>query len=339
MKRSAIFFIFSVLVIFISSLITGGHTICQAADTIKLTYGSFIGENHYFATADKNALKKIEQETNNRVKFQTFFGGSLISTKESYEKLMAGVADVANVSIVYAPGFDLSKQQRLFWYGCDDVKAVDIYHKVLAEFPDIEKEWSDIMVTALTNMPSFQLITTKPVRRLADLKGMKLKTTPEMIASLNALGAEGISVPVSELYISLQKGIINGAVLPYDVFKTFKLTELCKYTTRLNYFLGPYPTRAMNLNSLNRLPKDIQGPFRNIRQYWSKEVEKGAFDSQDGGIQAAKAAGVEFIEFPPDELKQFYKLLEKDALVAAKKLDDKGLPGTALFQAIRKHLD
>lgn len=339
MKKLAIIFTFSVSVFFVSLLIMGSQTNCQAADTIKLTYGSFIGENHFFATADKNALKKIEQDTNNRVKFQTFFGGSLISTKESYAKLKAGVADIANVSIVYAPGFNLTKDQRLFWYGCDDKQALDIYHKVLAEFPDIEKEWSDLMVTALTNMPSFQLITTKPIRRLADFKGMKLKTTPELIPSLNALGAEGISVPISEIYISLQKGIIDGAVLPYDVFKSFKLTELCKYTTKLNYFLGPYPTRAMNLDVLNRLPKDIQGPFRNIRQFWSREIEKGAFGSKDGGLQAAKDAGVEFIELPPDELQAFYKLIKKNALVAAERLDDKGLPGTALFKAVRKHLD
>ncbi|MFC1533291.1 TRAP transporter substrate-binding protein DctP [Thermodesulfobacteriota bacterium] len=342
MKRQRIsqLFIISISFMLMASVFIGGSAVCGAAEkAITLTYGSFIPETHYFAKADKSALAKLEQETNNRVKFQTFFGGSLISTKESYAKLKAGVADIANVSVVYGPGFDLTKSQRLFWYGCDENKGLEIYDKVRSKIPEIEKEWADIMVMQVLNMPSFHMITTKPVRKLNDLKGMKFKCTPELIAPLNKLGAEGISMPAPEIYIGLQKGIIDGVIMPYDVFRVFKLTELCKYTTRLDYFLGPYPTRAMNLDSLNRLPKDIQASFKGIRKFWSSASQKGSLGSKQGGIDAAKAVGVEFIELPPSELAKFYKLLEIGALEAAKKADAKGLPGSAVFKEIRSHID
>lgn len=310
-----------------------------AEKPIVLKYGSFMAETHYFATADKAALAKIEQETKGKVKFETYFGGSLISTQECYEKLKAGVADIANVSVTYMPGFDLTKLQRIFWYGCDDTRALDIYEKVASELPEFEGEWSDVMITQVLNMPSYHLITTKPVRSLADFKGLNIKCVPELTVPLNKLGAEAINMPATEVYIGLQKGIIDGVIMPYDVFDTFKLTELCKYVTRLDYFLGPYPTRAMNLDSLNSLPKSLQKPFKEIRPFWSREVEKGSFGATQGGVDAAKAAGVEFIELPPAELAQFYKLLETVALESAKELDAKGLPGTAVFEEIRSHID
>ncbi|MBN1850018.1 MAG: TRAP transporter substrate-binding protein DctP [Deltaproteobacteria bacterium] len=308
----------------------------SAASPIVLSYGTLMPEIHFLSQADNNVLAEIERRTNGMVKFKTYFGGSLISGKGALEKLKTGVCDIANVIPDYEPSMLLSKGQRGFWYGCSVENALAIYNVVCSKIPEIETEWADVMVLSLANMPGYQLLTTKrPVRKLEDFRGLRLKCLSNHIGPLKDLGAEGIVMPVSDVYISLQKGIIDGVIMSYDTLKSFHLSELIKYATRIDFFPGPFPNKAMNQDSFDKLPTEIQKVFKGIREFWSFESERISMESMQKGLDAGKMGGVEFIELQPDELYKIYKLCDAVALEDAAKLDAKGLPGTKVFKEIR----
>lgn len=57
------------------------------------------------------------------------------------------------------------------------------------------------------------LYTKKPVRKIEDLKGMKIRVqgNPLFIDAFNAMGANGIAMDTGEIFSALQTGVIDGA--------------------------------------------------------------------------------------------------------------------------------
>ncbi|MBW2126356.1 MAG: hypothetical protein JRH08_11805 [Deltaproteobacteria bacterium] len=58
-------------------------------------------------------------------------------------------------------------------------------------------------------------------------------------AGLKLLGANPIGMPISELSVALQKGVVDGALTPYAALKSHKLIDVVKHITEFNYNGGP----------------------------------------------------------------------------------------------------
>jgi TRAP-type C4-dicarboxylate transport system substrate-binding protein len=191
-------------------------------------------------------------------------------------------------------------------------------------------------VIALSAVTSLRLMSKTPVRSLADLKGMRIKTGRELIAPLKHYGAEGIIIPSVETYETLQKGIINAAFQQAQYYKAARLTEVVKYDINLTSVMGPFPNKAMSLKSWNKLPKEIQKIFEDSGDKWTlfmlDEIEKTDKDIFD----MAKKAGITFIELPPSEIQDFNALTDQEALKTSKELDAKGLPGTKMYEEVKR---
>jgi TRAP-type C4-dicarboxylate transport system substrate-binding protein len=70
----------------------------------------------------------------------------------------------------------------------------------------------------------------KPVTTMADLKGLKVRApTRQTNKFLAALGATPVAMPVPQVSEALSKGVIDGAVVPYEVVPAVKIQELVKY--------------------------------------------------------------------------------------------------------------
>ncbi len=70
----------------------------------------------------------------------------------------------------------------------------------------------------------------KPIKALADLKGLKLRApTRQTNRLLAALGATPVAMPVPQVSEALSKGVIDGALVPYEVVPSVKIQEIVKY--------------------------------------------------------------------------------------------------------------
>ncbi|RQO84199.1 C4-dicarboxylate ABC transporter [Acidovorax sp. FJL06] len=73
-------------------------------------------------------------------------------------------------------------------------------------------------------------LVRKPVTTLADLKGLKLRApTRQTNKLLAALGATPVAMPVPAVGEALAKGVIDGALVPYEVVPSVKIQELVKF--------------------------------------------------------------------------------------------------------------
>lgn len=103
------------------------------------------------------------------------------------------------------------------------------------------------------------ILTTKPINSMADLKDVKLRTgsTKQWIDTLNAFGAIPTSLAQSEVYTGIQQKVVDGADQQVVTVHDMQLYEVCKnYTMTHQYqlMLG----LVLSNDWYNKLPEDLQ---------------------------------------------------------------------------------
>jgi TRAP-type C4-dicarboxylate transport system substrate-binding protein len=313
----------------------------EEPEVITLTYGSLYGSEHTFSKADTEWMDKIVADTDGQVEFDVYWGATLISREESCTELIAGVADVAYIGPGYsAAGYDIDKGILAFSYGVPGYDARRfIFETIWDEFPEYRAEFADMKIMCSSVSSTYQLLTNTPVRTLDDLSGLRIKATGSFIDMINALGGEGISLPMGDVYTALQKNDIQGALVPYSTIQAFSFYEVADYMTILDLTSACRPARAMNLDAYNSLPADIQQIFDDSREYW-EERDDYYRDSEDvDGRELGEQEGMEFIELSAEDLNTVYEALDPIMRDVAAGLDDKGLPGTEIYERIRELVD
>jgi TRAP-type C4-dicarboxylate transport system substrate-binding protein len=309
-----------------------------APEPIKLTYGQTEGPEHTFSQADKLWIDYIQEKTGGRVEIEPYWGATLVSRDENTAELIEGVADLAYLSP--RTGFPIMLGTLGFPYGVPDWETdVKIYNQVFQKFPEIDAEWSALKIMAKSVASNYQLVSTKPVRTINDFKGMIIKATGMYVDAAKALGADSFYVSMGETYTALQKGTIDACFAPYDTLKSFNFFEVAKYVTVLNLQSAVRPSRGMNWDSYNKLPADIQKIFDDSVAYWSTEDNKARERVNQEGVEIAKKNGVEFIELSAGDLTKLYKAMDTVCRTEAGKLDAEGLPGTKIYEEVRKLAD
>jgi len=308
---------------------------------ITLTYGSLYGPTHTFSKADLAWMDKIEADTDGQVTFEVYWDATLISRTESCAELVAGVADLAYIGPGYSPaGYDIDKAVLAFYYGVPSYDARRWLHlKIWDEFREYSGEFADMKIMCTAVSSTYQLLSNTPVRTLADFEGLRVKATGSFIDLINALGGEGINMPMGDVYTALQKNDIQGALVPYSTIQEFSFHEVAKYMTILDLTSGCRPARAMNLDSYNNLPEEFQDIFDDSITFWEEQDDLYRANDDITGKELGEQKGMEFIQLSAEDLDAVYDLLEPIMSGVAAGLDAKGLPGTEIFERIRELID
>ena len=330
----------SLAVVLAISLGVVGCTVEPPLD-ITLTYGSLYGSTHTFSKADIAWMNKVEADTDGQVAFEVYWGATLISRTESCTELVAGVADLAYIGPGYSAfGYDIDKATLAWYYGVPGYDARRWLHlKIWDEFPEYRAEFADMKIMCTAVSSTYQLLSNTPVRTLADFEGLRVKATGSFIDLINALGGEGINMPMGDVYTALQKNDIQGALVPYSTIQEFSFHEVANYMTILDLTSGCRPARAMNLDAYNNLPADFQQIFDDSIPFWQEEDDVWRASDDVTGKELGEQEGMEFIQLSAEDLDAVYDMLEPIMLGVAAGLDDKGLPGTEIFLRIRELID
>jgi TRAP-type C4-dicarboxylate transport system substrate-binding protein len=266
------------LVIIIGLVLPG----CSSpAEAVTLKYADQNAETGWEGTqAAVPWLKQIETATNGAVKFQGFYAQSLFKGTDAWESLKTGQADAAwcfhgywanmtpladAIALPFLPVPSAEKGSEVFW-------------KLYEKYPSIQKQFADNKVVLTWTSNSYFLATRgKQVKTLDDIKGLKIRTTggppTEMI---KALGAVPIAMGMPDVYLNLEKGVIDGALLPWEALYSFKLYEVVKYITHAP-FHAVYFTQAFNTTSWNKLSPDVQKQIMSVSgltgsKFWGKNM-------------------------------------------------------------------
>ncbi|MFC1535039.1 TRAP transporter substrate-binding protein DctP [Thermodesulfobacteriota bacterium] len=318
-------------------VIVSGISVYASEKPIVLRYGSMFPPKHGYSLADTEFLNMIEKKSNGQVKFKTYFANTLTTLREAYRDIQKGSADLAYFSASYSKaGFPIQRRITGFYHGITDPQVrLKIFLEIIKKYPEYAKEFTKIKPIGCAVGLHYALLSTKPLRTIDDMKGLQFKATGTYIAILNALGVVGQNLPMADVYISLQKGLIDGAMAPKETLKSRRLAEVIKSVADSPIITGAYYSRGMNLDVWNKLPSDVQKLFDDNMIYWGELLDIRARERDQEGIDLAKEHGVEFYKFSKADLERFNSVIEKTCIKLAKDLDDKGLPGTAIYKDIR----
>lgn len=305
---------------------------------IELKYATIYPPTHPFSIADQHWIAKVEKETNGKVKIVPYWAGALVSAREGYQDAVSGVADIVYASIAYEKaGFDLARGQGGFYQGVNNQETkLKIFWQLWDKYPELRKEFEGVKVIGLFTAPNGYLMTTKPVKSLADLKGMRIRAPLELIQPLKDLGAETLIMPMTEVYESVNKGIITGLWGSHELYKSMKFADVVKYEVNLPSVIGPIPARIVPLTVWNKLPPDVQKVFDANKEWWSMECVREVEKVDREGLELAKKSGIQFGQLSAADVKKFMDLYDVELAKAAKALDDKKVPGTRFYQDVRR---
>lgn len=107
------------------------------------------------------------------------------------------------------------------------------------------------------SMEGYHLFTKDPLSEAGDLAGRKVRGTPTYFGVINALGAEPVVLPGSEIYSALQTGVVDGAGWPAAGMVSMKHYEVASYRLRPTFGAATQPV-FVNLDAWNRLDAAAQ---------------------------------------------------------------------------------
>lgn len=188
--------------------------------------------------------------------------------------------------------------------------------------------------------------TNTPVRSMEDMKGLKFRIPSRMAGFLlENLGAVPIGMPVTAIPEALSKGVIDGAVIPWEVTTALKVPELVHNHTEFADGYSFYTvtfTLAMNKDKYESLPDDIRAAIdAESGQKLAEFAAQVMWDHDKPGRDIAVKAGNTIIQLSPEQVERFKAASQPviDRWVA--EMDAKGIDGKALIaQAkalIKKH--
>jgi len=319
-------------------LLAGGCGRPPQPGVTELVYASPYSPSHPFSRADQTWMKFVEQRSGGRVRVRPIWSGSLLSSDQSMEELRHGIADIGLVMPIYARGgAHLIRVQSGFYSGARTPQTqVALYHCMTPATGEYVRELHGLEVLAVQGGILPGIVTrTRPVRNLADLKGMRLRAPSELISVLRELGADPVDMPMGDVYSALAKGVLDGVIAPPDTFGSLHFAEVAHYFTALQVPRGAYPARMMSSRRWQTLSPDVQKILIEGIPVWEAAL---AHENQQAGVlglATARGANVTIMPMPAAEQARFDALYLKDAERNAKALNDYGIDGMSVFRAAR----
>lgn len=315
------------------------------AQTITLKVHHFLGPQsiqHTKMLADW--CSNIARDSNNRLACQIFpamqLGGA---PPQLFDQAKDGVADVVWTVAGYSAGrFPRSEIFELPFMmtnaGATSRAAWDYVQK------HAQDEFKDVKLLAIhVHGPGNIFTRTKPITTLEDFKGMRLRAPTRLTnRMLSMLGASPVGMPVPQVPEALSKGVIDGAVIPYEVAPGLRVHELTKFVAEPDRKMEALYTTVflvpMNRAKYESLPADLKAV---IDKNSGREFSAFLGSTQEGNDVPGRATfaatpGYTINPIPGTELERWKKAVQPlyDDFVAD--MNKRGFDGKTLLNSARE---
>ena len=235
------------------------------AQTVTLKFHTFMApQSNVWLNMHVAWMEKVEKESGGRIKFEKFpamqLGGN---PGQLYDQVKDGVVDVVWTLPGYTPGrfprVEVFELPFMMTNAEATSKAYWEYVNTVAK-----DEFKDVHLLAVNvHGPGMFHSREKQIRSMSDLRGMKVRgPTRQTTKLLAALGASPVGMPLPQIPDALSKGVIDAAIIPWEVAPSIKVEELVKSHTEFDAKDGSLYTTtfvmAMNQKKYYSLPPDLK---------------------------------------------------------------------------------
>lgn len=184
----------------------------------------------------------VSQKTGGKYNVKVFGNSALGSEKDTVEQVKIGALDMVRVSTAAFHGIIPETMVPSFPFIFRDInhfrKAMSgpAGDKILAAF-----EKQGFIGLALWESGARSVYAKKPVRNLADMKGLKIRVQQSdlWVSLVQAMGANPTPIPMAEVYTALKTGLVDAAENNYPSYETAKHFEAAPIYSETQHVMSP----------------------------------------------------------------------------------------------------
>jgi TRAP-type C4-dicarboxylate transport system substrate-binding protein len=278
-----------------------------------------------------NFVELVEKMSNGEMKLQLLPVAAIFPVNQGLEAIGSGVTEMALLTGGYfsgkmgpiatmesgLPGAEHTPLERYnFFYKWGFLKLVrEAYAKYNVYYlgPHISTEWD--------------IISKKPIRSMADFKGLKIRTFGIEAEWYKAMGASPVFMGGGDIYTALATGVIDAARWGSpSVMKAASFDEVTKYYIQPSPMPAPNNFFAVNMDAWKALPDHFKAMLEEGAQSASQEYLSEGMMKDKKAANEMKAKGMQFVQIPPAEWAKMEKIVqgiwgkygEKDPVYAAR---------------------
>jgi TRAP-type C4-dicarboxylate transport system substrate-binding protein len=287
---------------------------------------------------------KIAKESADRMKCQIYPAMQLGGTPaQLFDQARDGVADIVWTIPTYSAGRFLKSEVFELPFFTHSAKGSSrafwnyVQKNAMDEYAGVKPLWLH-----LNEGSSFHLTNAKGVKNLEELKGLKIRAATRLNSRMLAvLGATPVQMPLPAVPESMAKGVIDGAMVPWEGVPAAKLQEIAKSHLDVPAgqpkFANSIFAFVMNKAKYDSLPADLKKVIDN---------NSGADTSAWAGEKGFDSIVVPFHKLATDrgnhvnvlaqaELERWEKITAEVDATWVKEVSAKGANGAALLEDAR----
>lgn len=270
-------------------------------------------------------IKEAETRGKGTLKFIHYPAGQLAMDTKAYELCKRGGVEMAQFFTNRAVGIIPETDLTIPYYDDADWWARrnydlegggGLFYKYFV--PKFQKQGLHLLPGPLYS-PEHSMLTKKPIRKMTDYKGMKIRTSGRSYgAMVETWGAKGVVMTSADVYMALQRGTIDAANSGLTSFRSRKWYEVMSHVQLLWEQVSTLDM-LVNLKWWNSLTaehkKTIEESLR-VATIWSWEE---CIKEVDDDIKFLKSKGLEVMDFKVSAPEEWEKIRQAN-LVAQEKL-------------------
>lgn len=240
----------------------------------------------------------VSQKTGGKYNIKVFGNSSLGSEKDTVEQVKIGALDMVRVSTAAFHGIIPESMVPSFPFIFRDIKHFrsamngPAGDEILAAF-----DKAGFVGLALWESGARSMYAKKPIRNLADIKGMKIRVQQSdlWVSLVQAMGANPTPIPMAEVYTALKTGLVDAAENNYPSYEVAKHYEAAPVYSETQHVMSPevlvfskkiWDTLTPEEHKIIRDAVKEAGPY--YIDLWTKK--------ELASKEAAKKAGATFVD-------------------------------------------
>ena len=246
------------------------------------------------AAADVFA-EKVAEYTEGRYKVRVYPAGQLANDPKAIEQLQLGGIDfTVSATGSYAthlPTLNLTAMPFLVDSYEQGWELYDNSAWLKGEFEKLPGKGFRVLSTWEAGFRSFT--TSMPLGSPKDAEGKKMRVYPnDMIRwTMEAIGFQTVVMPITDVYLSIQQGLVNGQENPVDTIKSLRFYEVAPNITLTRHVYSPLPLTVSEATWQKFSDEDKKAVQRAAAESaaFSRDLVKNSVDAQIAEMKAAGA--------------------------------------------------
>ncbi|GGG38093.1 C4-dicarboxylate ABC transporter substrate-binding protein [Caldovatus sediminis] len=293
------------------------------------------------ASAGIEALARhVQERTGGRFTIRIHYGGALSAGPDNLDNIKLGAFQMATICTSYHPGknpgltvLDLPflplSDRRVHWR----------VHMAVYNHPYIVEEfrrWNAGLVLSILQPQSELMGRGRPIERLEDFRGRRIRALGGTGEALRRLGAVPTTMQATEVYNALERGIIDAVAFPFTYsFAAYRINEISSwYTTNLAPGANNCPS-VVNLNALNRLPPQYRQLIEEGKEKAFEALVEAQTAAEQRDLAAWRQAGLREITYGQDVLDEIRRVGGQPVWDEwVRNMERQGVPGRELLDLV-----